>query len=42
MVLRNERWRAIVRAAAQVSLGDDISMRLSRGGLGASVRGKEI
>jgi exonuclease VII large subunit len=42
MVLRNERWRAIVRDAAQVTLGDDLSIRLARGELGASVRGKEI
>jgi len=41
MVLRNERWRRIVRDAAQVALGDDLSIRLSRGELGASVRGKK-
>ena len=38
MVLRNERWRRIVRDAAQVALGDDLSIRLSRGELGATVR----
>jgi exodeoxyribonuclease VII large subunit len=32
----------IVRDAAQVALGDDISIRLSRGELGASVTKKEI
>jgi hypothetical protein len=30
----------IVRDAAQVSLGDDISIRLSRGELGATVRSR--
>jgi len=42
MVLRNERWRAIVRDAAQVALGSDISIRLARGELGASVRRKKV
>ncbi|MGD0921359.1 MAG: hypothetical protein ABSA70_06275 [Terriglobia bacterium] len=41
MVLRNERWRAIVRDAVQVSIGDDLSIRLARGELGATVKDKK-
>ena len=42
MVLRNERWRAVARDAAQVALGDDLSIRLTRGELGATVKAKKV
>jgi len=42
MALRNERWRAIVRDAAQVSIGDNLSIRLAQGKLGATVKEKKL
>ena len=35
------RGYSITRAAAQVALGDDLSIRLARGELGATVREKK-